>query len=91
MVKIKMNVFFADINNAISNIKNKKSIIEVAYRSWNNNDKNYWARFGVSLGFLNSRFVYPVQEYWINRKINPESKYVYDKNDPCYAYLLGSR
>ena len=78
-----------DINNAITTIKNKKSVIEVAYRSWNNNDKNYWARFGISLGFLNSRFVYPVQEYWINRKVNPESKYVYDKNDPCYAYLLG--
>ena len=34
-------------------------------------------------------FVYPVEQYYINRKINPEPKYFYKDSDPCYAYLLG--
>ena len=49
-----------DINKAVGIIKTKKNIIEVSYRNWNNNDKNYWNKFGISLNFLNSRFVYRI-------------------------------
>ena len=78
-----------DINTAITNIKHKKPIIELVVRNWNADDEKYWAQFGVSLKYLNINFVYPVEQYYINRKINPEPKYYYKDNDPCYGYFLG--
>ena len=78
-----------EINTAIVNIKHQKPIIELVIRAWNENDKEYWAKFGVPLQFLNINFVYPIEQYYINRKINPAPKYFYKTNDPCYAYYLG--
>ena len=78
-----------EINNSIVELKNKKNIIELVIRSWNTNDKEYWNRIGVDLHTLNLNFVYPVDQYYINRKINPEPKYHYKDSDPCYAYFLG--
>ena len=78
-----------EINTAISNIKHQKPVIELVVREWNNNDKAYWERFGVPLQFLNLNFIYPIDQYYINRKINPEPKYYYNVDDPCYGYCLG--
>lgn len=79
------------INKAINNISKSKNIIEFSIRNWNNKDSNYWNKGELNINYLNTRFVYPVEEYWINKKINPESKYYYNTNtdDPCYAYVLG--
>ena len=78
-----------EISNTIGNIKRTKSIIELVVRNWNENDKEYWNRIGVPLSFLNINFIYPVEQYYINRKVNPEPKYYYKSDDPCYGYLLG--
>lgn len=78
-----------DINTAINVIKHKKPIIELVVRGWNYNDEKYWNTFGVSIKFLNLNFIYPVEQYYINRNINPEPKYFYSTNDPCYGYFLG--
>ena len=78
-----------DINTAINVIKHKKPIIELVVREWNYNDEKYWNTFGVSIKFLNLNFIYPVEQYYINRNINPEPKYFYSANDPCYGYFLG--
>lgn len=78
-----------DINAAIANIKHTKSIIELVVREWNENDKLYWNKFGVDLQSLNINFIYPIEQYYINRRINPEPKYFYNVNDPCYGYYLG--
>lgn len=77
------------ISNSLSNIKKQKPIIELVTREWNNNDINYWKQFGISIQDLNINFVYPVEQFYINRKINPNAKYYYDSKDPCYGYLLG--
>lgn len=80
------------IKSGLTSLRQRKAIIEIVPRPWNSNDRNYWAKFGISLNFLNSRFVYPVDQYYINRKVNPEPKYMYDYvgfKDVCYAYLLG--
>ena len=77
------------INTAITNIKHSKPIIELVIRQWNEDDKKYWAQFGISLQYLNLHFVYPVEQYYINRKINPEPKYYYKTTDSCYGYNLG--
>lgn len=78
-----------EINTAIVNIKHQKQVIELVVRNWNEYDKEYWDKIGVPLHFLNINFIYPVEQYYINRKINPEPKYFYNINDPCYGYLLG--
>lgn len=69
--------------------RNKKPIIELVVRTWNELDQNYWNEFGINLQYLNINFVYPVEQYYINRNSNPEPKYYYKENDPCYAYFLG--
>ena len=80
------------IKAGLTALKGRKAIIEIVPRPWNSNDKAYWSKFGVSLNFLNTHFVYAVDQYYINRKVNPEPKYFYDVvgyKDVCYAYLLG--
>lgn len=79
----------SDIDNSISKIKNSKNIIEIVSRNWNEDDENYWGQFGITLKDLNINFVVPVDQFYINRKINPQPKYNYDKDDPCYSYILG--
>ena len=78
-----------EINSTINNIKNSKPIIELVVRQWNEQDEIYWKQFGVSIKYLNINFIYPVDQYYINRNINPEPKYYYNDNDPCYGYYLG--
>lgn len=78
-----------DIKTALIKSKQRKAIIEIASRSWNRQDKNIWNKLNVGLDYLNTHFVIPVNQYYINRFSNPEPKYVYDSKDPCYAYMLG--
>lgn len=77
------------INNAVIKAKIRKPIIEIVPRSWNKADKEYWNSLGVSLGYLNTHFVIPVDQYYIDRSVNTIPKYKYKEKDPCYAYMLG--
>lgn len=77
------------IVEALNTIRKKKSIIEVVVREWNKSDEDYWKQFGISLKYLNINFVFPVEQYYIDRNYNPEPKYFYNSTDPCYAYSLG--
>ena len=79
----------SEIDNSIQVIKQSKTIIEIVSREWDDNDIEYWKQFGIGLKDLNINFVVPVDQYYINRKVNPEPKYFYDVNDPCYGYILG--
>lgn len=78
-----------EINTSIAKLKTSKPNIELVVRPWNQYDKEYWNKFGISLQFLNINFIYAIDQYYINRKVNPEPKYYYDSKDPCYGYLLG--
>lgn len=77
------------IKAAIQQGKKRRPIIEVATRSWNKYDKDIWGKWGVSLSYLNTHFVYPVDQYYINRTRDTEPKYYYKSKDPCYAYFIG--
>ena len=79
------------ILEGVTAVKNKKQIIELVTRPWNASDSIYWNNIGVNLNFLNTRFVYAIDQFYINRSSNPNPKYYYDKtpHDPCYAYVLG--
>ena len=86
--KIDENII-AEIKDAIYIGKQRRPIIEIVPRSWNKFDKEYWEKLGVSLSYLNTHFVVPVEQYYIDRGINTEPKYYYKQKDPCYAYILG--
>lgn len=77
------------IKYAINKIKSKKAIIEIAPRSWNKDDSKIWAKYGITLPYLNTHFVIPVSQYYINRNIDSNPKYYHNSKDPCYAYILG--
>ena len=77
------------ISNSLELIKKKKPVIELVVREWTEEDKKYWNNFGITLQYLNLNFVYPIDQYYIDRKINPQPKYFYKESDPCYAYYLG--
>lgn len=76
--------------DAIAKGKTRKAIIDIAPRSWNKYDKDIWGRWGVDLSYLNTHFVIPVEQYYINRTVDTEPKYYYNTKDPCYAYMLGT-
>lgn len=77
------------IKDAIKIGKQKRAIIEIVPRSWNKDDKKIWNSIGVNLAYLNSHFVIPVDQYYVNRGVNSDPKYYYKTKDPCYAYMLG--
>ena len=77
------------IKETINKIKKQKPIIELVVREWNNIDIKYWKQFNVDLQTLNINFIYPIDQFYINRKINPEPKYYYSEKDICYGYFLG--
>ena len=78
-----------NIQEALTKIKKEKQIIELVIRKWNEKDEEYWKQFNVDLQTLNINFIYPIEQFYINRKINPEPKYYYSEKDPCYGYILG--
>ncbi len=78
------------IANALNKGKTKKQIIDLVTRSWNKQDKDIWANWGVDLNYLNTHFVYPIDQYYINRTVDTNPKYYYKTKDPCYAYVLGT-
>lgn len=77
------------IHDALKKAQHKKPIIEIVPRSWNKEDKAIWEKWGVSLQYLNTNFVIPVEQYYIDRGSNSDPKYRYKAKDPCYAYMLG--
>uniref|UniRef100_A0AAU8MJY6 DNA primase n=1 Tax=Geladintestivirus 1 TaxID=3233133 RepID=A0AAU8MJY6_9CAUD len=77
------------IATANTKIKSKKAIIELAPRSWNKDDIALWKSWGIDINYLNTHFIYPIDQYYINRYNNPEPKYRYTRADPAYGYLLG--
>lgn len=77
------------IKDAMVICRQKRAIIEIVPRSWNQDDKKFWNKLGVSLGYLNTHFVIPVDQYYIDRGVNSDPKYYYKAKDPCYAYMLG--
>lgn len=77
------------LKETINRIKSSKSVIELVVREWNNNDKKLWSKWGISLHYLNTHFVVPVEQMYINRFCQPEPKYKYRTNDPCYGYITG--
>lgn len=76
-----------NVKLALSKGQQKKVIIKIAPRNWNSEDKKYWEKLGVSISYLSTNFVIPVDQYYFNDEKEP--KYIYKRSDPCYAYMLG--
>lgn len=82
-----------NLDNMIAKVKTTKKTITFTVRNWDANDKKYWISKYDNLftfNYLSSNHVYPVEMYWIDSDSQPEPKYYYTRNDPCYAYYLGT-
>lgn len=77
------------INNAINTIKHRKPVIDIAFRSWNQDDSKLWKRWRINLTYLDTHYVYPVDQYYIDRSADTLPSYYYNNSDPCYAYFIG--
>ena len=77
------------ITSGLRMAKSRKPIIEIVSRSWNKEDKAIWNKWGISLSYLNTHFVVPVDQYYIDRGVSSKPKYYYKSKDPCYAYMIG--
>ena len=77
------------LSKALKRGQRRKAIIEIVPRSWNKDDKAIWGKWGVNLQYLNTHFVIPVEQYYIDRGVDSDPKYYYKTKDPCYAYMLG--
>lgn len=77
------------IPSALAKGRARTKIIEIVPRSWNKQDKALWNHWGINLNYLNTHFVIPVDQYYINRNVDSDPKYYYKEKDPCYAYMLG--
>ena len=78
------------IANALNKGKTKKQIIDLVTRSWNKQDKDIWANWGVDLKYLNTHFVYPIDQYYINRTVNSDPKYYYKAKIHVMRNVLGT-
>lgn len=76
------------INKALKTIKTK-TIIEFVPRTYNVLDDKIMSKWGLTDRYLTDHYVYPVDQYYINRTVNPEPCYYYSSKDPCYAYVYG--
>jgi hypothetical protein len=81
------------IRNAIINIKKEIPIIDIEFRDWGARaDNKYWFNKYhrlLTVNDLTADNIYPVERFWINANENPEAKYYFTNNDPCYAYYDG--
>ena len=87
----KVNDYYVSdtIQTALIKGRKRRHIIEIVPRSWNKDDKLIWNKWGISLAYLNTHFVLPVDQYYIDRGVDSDPKYHYKAKDPCYAYMLG--
>jgi len=59
--------------------------IKIKRRDWQDVDRNYWGRLGLSSNFLDSRKVVPLDNYWVNDAL----LYWFNKYSPAYSYEFG--
>lgn len=81
------------IRENIKKVKSATKIIEFEIRDWDKYDKDIWINKHknlITFDDLNEALVYPVERFWIDPLSQPNPKYYYSKNDPCYAYYQGS-
>jgi len=65
--------------------KKQPSRIRIKKRNYSQWDENYWRQYGLSSKVLDFYNVYAVERAWLN----DEPFYLYDHNDPCFAYRFG--
>lgn len=83
-----------DISNSLSDaqkkLKSRRAKIDIAFRPWNEDDKKLWSEWRIQLTYLDTHFVYPINQYYLNSKGFPDlPDYYYSVKDPAYAYFIG--
>lgn len=83
------DIITEDIKARLQNSKKEKLVIDLNIRNWNNRDADIWNKLDLSYDDLTKGYVFPVENYWVNIDSNPQPKYYYKPNNPCYAYWFG--
>lgn len=68
----------------IEQVERKRRKIQIAVRSYDSKDVEYWEQFGLTVDVLYHFRVYPCKAIWINGEY-----YRCKSFDPCYAYYFG--
>lgn len=77
------------LKESVNRIKQSKPIIEIVTRGWTKQDRDIWAKWKIDINWLDTHFVVPIDQYYINRFCQPEPRYNYRSSDPAYGYILG--
>jgi hypothetical protein len=81
------------IRENLHKVKSATKVFEFEIRDWDRYDKSIWIdKYKKLLTFddLNNAFVYPVEQFWVDKLSQPNPKYYYSKTNPCYAYYQGT-
>lgn len=84
MSKPTMEIFGVVTNEKVEN--KEGCSIKIKKREWSTADKVYWAEFGLTTDFLDSRGVKPLQNYWVNEYL----VYWHSEANPTYSYEFGN-
>jgi hypothetical protein len=80
----KLNTINAQYDITPQEFKKFRSRIQIATRSWDLQDVQYWNQYSLDISRLTDYRVYPCKAIWLNGDY-----YRCKPNDPCYAYYFG--
>lgn len=83
MSKPTMEIFGVVTNEKVE--QTESCSIKIKKRDWSVADQIYWAQYGLTTEFLDSRMVKPLQNYWINDNL----VYWHSEANPAYSYEFG--
>lgn len=78
-----------NLSGALKLTLSTKHIVEVVPRQFDMNDIKLWNKWHLTQSDLERYGIYAVEQYYIDRYSQPEPKYYYTRQDPCYCYVLG--
>jgi len=82
-IKPSMELFGVVTNHVIE--QKEPSTIKIKSRPWSLKDKEYWGQYGLTVSFLDSHNVKPLQNYWVNDYL----VYWHSDSNPAYSYEFG--
>lgn len=89
---VKIQVFNKNLS-ILKAANQTKKVITIETRPWNIHDRYYWNDFLYKerdvFGYIESKYIYPLEHYWVDRDSQPSPKYYYKGSNPGYAYFLG--
>jgi hypothetical protein len=74
-------------NKKLVKTSKETKIFDIWVRKWTADDKRFWSRYGLDIEYLESNYVYPISRL----VIDTTATYVYNRQDPAFAYWFGKQ